>query len=106
MKAIFGFMTREQLVALSGVSRRFFSVINSLPFTTRPLCRIEELSINWTSTYPAHRAVMYGGLWRFDEKGLPYFVVIGPGNALESLLEQQWLQFRTVSPWSDWPLTA
>ncbi len=88
-------MTRDQLVSLSGVNRRFYSVIQTSPLTMKPLFRA-----GW---FDLHRDVYcVKELWRMTVNNCE-FIGLSPtriavsdvADYLEPMIGQQWLRFHS-----------
>ncbi len=92
VKAILAFMTRRHLIALSGVNRQFLHVIDSPPFTKKPLLRLGCLALDADINYDDEdedededEIGLYRSMRLFFDDGrlqTPY------------KLKQQWLRYR------------
>jgi hypothetical protein len=92
VKAILSFMTRKQLIVLSGVNIKFYSVIHSPPLRTRPLLRVRYMNI--------YRYFHLGGE---EQWGVTLGTSIAYHIAIKDLdvhfgrpiLSQQWVRFES-----------
>ncbi len=97
VKAILVFMTREQLSQLTGVNRRFYSLINSPSFATKPLLRIWSMRVRHGHVVGTFRPMIHDAvmrIWRYC--GAPCMHINGL-DAIESFLEQKWLRINRES---------
>jgi hypothetical protein len=105
LKAVFAFMTRKQLIALSWVNRRFYSAINSPPRTMKPLRRIGSFSIRRTGYWLKEQGMEnsnYVEEWRMGIDGRSHWRIMGDrfsaaegAACIEQIISLQWMRFKS-----------
>jgi hypothetical protein len=93
VKAILSFMSRQELIALSGVNRQFLHIVSSPPFESRPLLQLRWIGIFIRGEGSVRvRTVGYGVPQKHSVECVDEQVGLAQ---LEHILQQTWLRFES-----------